>query len=211
MKLYQKSINISNPTPDKLEHLPSLTAIDPALYTTISRYYDHTGTYIGWCTPEVTKKFLYGSLYYKTKGSIRIYTEGRGDEKKIALLDKRTNKTHLIIDNNSLGDKELIDTDSKLDKAKFTLQRFQGEVGKGTFSASYTSRVSDIDEYKLIPTTIHDEARNRYNELIEAHSKDLAKLNQGYTQEILQYTQSVIDAEQLIIEQSKASGIQLGI
>lgn len=127
MKRYAEKVSINNPSSEAVSYLPALNTSEPLPGVRIARYYDNNGNYLGWADEETNRKYIYGKLYYKTKGAYKVssrrYSYDNRVDKKISIDDKQTGKTVAYIVLRPLNADDFID---KSDRASVARAAFEG-------------------------------------------------------------------------------------
>ena len=200
MKRYKQNRKIDeNASKNALAVLPAFASEEPKVNETVCRYYDGQGNYLGYTDLETTRKFLYGKLYYKTKGAYRI-------KKRRSYNDRNTTVTSIYekdscllatqVVTRPLTAKDLIDSDDKEELTKLAL-----ETAKA-WSINYYNLNEYPDEFKLLGD------RNEMQKLLIKEHEEFIAARKAF---IVKQFQNLIDVQTKMNEFKQETGINLDI
>lgn len=190
--------------------MPPINKIqNPPLKTPIATVFDNTGKYLGWMLPDAVELYVYGGLYFHTKRaySSKSIKRSRKDKdwdnevsKFLQIIEKRSHKPALVFAMRVIGDRGNLDMNSKLEKAQYALDH---EV------TDFPITFENIDKSSLL-VTFSDEF---------GFCKGLGKQFQSmmratllaFNQERISVITKVRDAEQLLAQASKDTGMKIDI
>jgi len=179
MKRYRKSVSIGgllSANANAPIYFTYESQNDPSTQEKLALVYDRTGAYLGWTTIANVRKYIYGQLYYKTKGAYAINLNLRSSRDRKYIIEKASGKVALVIRYKFVNTDELLDPEAPGAKAQETLNRFRVVDYNTLWNGVY-------DPYKLVEN-INDEMRK------ETHA-----LAEKYTQRIKESLQSQIKGE----------------
>ena len=178
MKAYQKKRNIvERAAQSTVSILPALNAdSDPVAGQEITRWFDQYGNYLGWCEVDVTRKFLLGKLYYKTKGAYRIRTRRSHSDrgvKKIFIYEKESNALAAYVVQRVITSKDLVDLNDKRALAQVTIEKIQAH---GFTHWNFTEYPNP---YNVIPAEFKQKLNKDMQEFLNAKKAELIALCQN--------------------------------
>ena len=209
MKAYQKKYQVSNPTPSPLSVLPDLeTGLDPKVGDTSVLIFNHKGDYIGWCSPEAMKKFLYGKLYYKTKGMFSINTAKNrrysGKDKTVSIKEKTTGNIALIAVTKILEDADMVDATNTKEKAIYQLNH---EIQPLEINRYNYNQIPD--KYDVLGSKFKVEIGKEAEAYMIAQEKATRKFFADLKKKVADQLQSVIDGEDALKAGAEEAGMNI--
>jgi hypothetical protein len=196
MKSYQKDrkLDRSYTAGNVVSILPTFSPGEPAVGVPVARWYTPEGKFMGWTDAEVSRKFLYGGLYYKTKGFYSIKSKQLTNRagKKFYVTEKTSCKLAAYAVMRSLTDTDMIDEDNKLETAKIGLSQVM------SYGWNYYNMDSFPDTYKLLPTDYRRKIADMREEFVE-------KMKQQTIKEF----QNLIDAEMVQRQHVETHGVDI--
>lgn len=186
-KAYTQNIVINNGATNRAPIFFTPNNNDPELDVVIVRVYDNKGEYMGWITPEVAKKYIYGQLYYKANRRYRIMS--RADRKYI--IEKNSSLHALVLIYKELKPDDFIDISDPALQAVRTLNAANAQSNWGEHTFYYIS----TNDKTGIAKRFNDELRKEIAELVENKRK-------AFYEEI----NAVIDNERLLMNIAVAYG-----
>ena len=170
-KKYQQKRNIKDVKPGLLcPVLPGFAEGDPAIDTTVYRWFDPEGKYLGWCSDNDGRKFLYGKLYYKTKGVYQTKTKRSlmtRDARLIHVNEKVTGKLALYGVRRTIVQADLVDFDDKI--ALITASR----TAIQDFEMSRYNYTQFPNNYQVIPIAMRRKFEKDMDEFLLSKKKEL--------------------------------------
>ena len=170
MKKYQQQRKLDNIKKGALcPFQPEYAAGDPAVDTTVYRWFDTDGKYLGWTSFENGRKFLYGKLYYKSKGKYQTKTRNsfRYKAKMIYIYEKGTDNVALYGALRAITKEDLVDLNDTTALIKATRDAING------FGMSIYNLHEFPNAYKIIPDTMKSKFHTDVEEFIVSKKKEL--------------------------------------
>ena len=200
MKRYKQKRTINEiASKNALTVLPAFASEEPKVNEAICRYYDAEGNYIGYTDVETTRKFLYGKLYYKTKGAYRIKKRRSHSDRNTtvtSIYEKNANLLVAQVVTRVLTAKDLIDTEDKEELTKIAL-----ETAKA-WSINYYNLNDYPDEFKLLGD------RNEMQKLLMKEHEEFIVARKAF---IVKQFQNLVDTQTKMREFKQETGINLDI
>jgi len=193
----KRDLSTERPATSGLSFYPTFETCEPTIGIVITRFYNQHGDYLGWCDAEVSKKFFYGKLYYKTKGAYTIKTRRcyrNRSTRKIYIYEKATGLLAAYAVQRALTDADNVDLSDKRKLATVTLDSFK------TMQLTPWSLDSFADPYSIVPKEIRVKFRS-----------DLANFIELKRNELIAICQREIDASDALTQASEEAGVNLDI
>lgn len=170
-KKYQQKRNLKDDKPGTLcPELPEFQAGDPAPGAVVYRWFDPEGNYLGWCSYDDGRKFIYGKLYYKTKGQYQTKTKRSittSNARMIRIVEKATGNLALYAACRVITEKDLIDLDDKVALIKSSRAAIQD------FDMNHYNFSMYPNEHKLIPVTMQRKVENDMKEFLKSKKEEI--------------------------------------
>ena len=164
-----------------------IETIEPPVGTPIYRIYSNTGNYLGWTADAAAiKKYLYGWLYYKTKGWYKVETTkvgyGRDQQRtnqRIKIYHRETGLIALNIRYVELVHDDFYDKNDVDSAADIALRKFRSNYAAFTVPSPFWEGKEQFEH-------LHKELTVKLNELCGEYAKKIiahleAKARQGKT------------------------------
>ena len=196
MKSYQKKRAMSGgyTAGNVISTLPKFASGEPTTGVAIARWFTPDGKYLGWTDGETSRKFLYGGLYYKTKGTYSVKSKilSGSSGKKYYITEKTSCKLAAYVVMRCLNESDMIDEDNKLETAKVGLSQVMN------YGWNYYNMESFPDNYKLLPPE---------------YRKKIVAMREEFVEKIKQQTakefQNLIDAEMAQRQHIETHGVDI--
>ena len=171
MKKYQQQRNVSGEKKGTLcPFQPEYAAGDPATGVVVYRWFDTEGKYLGWCDFTTGRKFLYGKLYYQSKGKYQTKTRkslGSSHAKKIFIYEKGTDNLALYGVSRVITQEDLIDLSDKTALIKVTRDAIK------SFQMCAYNFQEYPNKYQVIPLTMRRKFEADIKEFLASKKQEL--------------------------------------
>ena len=205
MKAYRKPIIFKGTTTTQVPILPDMNMTDdPQQGRVTYLVYAPTGDYLGFSDDEQVRKYLYGKLYYKTKGAYSTHNTKVDNfdktQRKIFVYLKTTRAIALYLHRRIITELDLIDTADKSSHAAYTLQK----VKDTSFNFNNISNFSDqFNQCEAIKKKLVDDA----NALANRQREERARFETDAKMEVIKYLEGLAAAEKDLQDQGAEVGI----
>lgn len=196
MKEYKKNIELENPGKAMPPLNFTIETRELALDDEAVLVFDNTGKFLGHVTEEVSRKYLYGWLYYATKRAYQIRTvlSEDGDRHEKHVIHKKNGNTCLVFTSVYIEEKDLIDKNNKADLLQRTIQEIKNIKLKDW----------DID---LPDYSYEDEFNLGLEKMTKHHEKEVRALMKKQQDELIQKLTDRMVAESELKKEANAMGL----